>query len=264
MKLIKSSFEVLEQSYDLEGLYKHLERIYRLCYDPEYVIPNSTISIISNLIYTRKYNNLLEHATIYLKMPFGEYDKETNLFSNELRMREYLYNEDSYVSENTDENYWYITTNYAIIVKYRLESDLKYLCGPTEFHKWRTTAHLVCDQDTFRKYVRYKPFSVTRNITREYTELTFIDPDWSDKLCNAGNERNNDSGYSDIFTREDLIKILKNLESCYTAARIAGLDPLESGAILPNLLKVDVIVTGFVSDWKNFLGRKNAKELLNI
>ncbi len=263
MKLIKSSSEVWEQSYDLKGLYKHIERIYRLCYDPEYVIPNSTVSIISNLIITRRYD-ILEHVTVYLKMPFGEYDKEVNIFANELRMHEYLYNEYSYVSSNTDEDYWYITTNYAVIVKYNLESDLKYLCEPTEFHKRRATVHLVCDQNTLHKYVMYKPFSVIRDSIREYTELTFIDPDWLDKLCNVDNERNSSSRYSDMSTRENFIEILKSLESYYTAARIAGLDQLEPEAILPNLLKVDVIVTGFISDWKNFFRRNNIKESIKL
>lgn len=108
--------------------------------------------------------------------------------------------------------------------------------------------------------VRHRTFSFSQESTRycNYSkskfgnELTFIEPCFLDKLCSVGSERNENSGYSDMFTKEDLIAFLENTEASYIAAIAAGLAPQEARAVLPNALKTEIIMTGFIKDWEHF------------
>lgn len=112
------------------------------------------------------------------------------------------------------------------------------------------------------EFVRHRTFSFAQESTRycNYSkdkfgnELTFIEPCFLDKLCPVGSERNENSGYSDMFTKEDFIISLKDTEASYIAAITAGLTPQEARAILPNALKTELVMTGFVdeSGWINF------------
>ena len=117
------------------------------------------------------------------------------------------------------------------------------------------------------EFVRHRVFSFTQESTRycNYSknkfdnEITFIEPCYLDKLCpDASMERNEESGYSDMFTKQDYISFLETCELNYMSALIAGLKPQEARAILPNSLKTELIMTGFVSDWKHFFELRDA------
>lgn len=83
-------------------------------------------------------------------------------------------------------------------------------------------------------------------------EITFIRPSWLNKLASGGQEHNPETGYSDMFEQDSFIECLKDAESAYMAARIAGLQPQEARSILPNATKTEIVVTGFASDWRYF------------
>lgn len=48
------------------------------------------------------------------------------------------------------------------------------------------------------------------------------------------------------------IRAMDNCEDSYSKLRMAGWKPQEARAVLPNSLKTELIMTGFVSDWKHF------------
>lgn len=75
MKLIKSNCEILSQENNLEGIYKQIEIAGRTCYKSENKITeDSSIKFVQMLI-DRGHTAMLEHGTIYLKIPIEEYNK---------------------------------------------------------------------------------------------------------------------------------------------------------------------------------------------
>lgn len=93
-------------------------------------------------------------------------------------------------------------------------------------------------------------------------ELTFIIPCWLD--IPTGHYAYWDGDWCDI----DKMKIqlpegehkdidaflwtLNNAETHYTLLINSGWKPQEARAVLPNSLKTELVMTGFVSDWKHF------------
>lgn len=82
-------------------------------------------------------------------------------------------------------------------------------------------------------------------------ELTFIQPCWLDderlKLYGSYHTVIRDKSPESIF-----IASLNNAEKDYIDLIDLGWKPQEARAVLPNALKTELIVTGFVSDWKKF------------
>jgi thymidylate synthase (FAD) len=70
-------------------------------------------------------------------------------------------------------------------------------------------------------------------------ELTAIEPTWYEGI--------------DSFAKNEFDKHLRDCESMYMWLLQKSLKPQEAAAVLPNCLKADIVVTGFVSDWKHLL-----------
>ena len=71
-------------------------------------------------------------------------------------------------------------------------------------------------------------------------ELTFIEPAWEFPSSNIVN------------TRERFEAILGEAEANYMELITLGFKPQEARAVLPNALKTEIVVTGFIDDWKHF------------
>lgn len=82
-------------------------------------------------------------------------------------------------------------------------------------------------------------------------ELTFIQPCWLNdeklKLYGSYHTVIRDKSPESIF-----IANLNNAEKDYLDLIKLGWKPQEARAVLPNSLKTELIVTGFVSDWNHF------------
>lgn len=96
-------------------------------------------------------------------------------------------------------------------------------------------------------------------------ELTFIIPCWMDipeGSIDLGNYDKTSAKYEDgnvhiIDTKPpyvgvDFIRSLCEAEYNYLSMVRNGWKPQEARAILPNSLKTELVMTGFVSDWKHF------------
>lgn len=75
MKLIKPSFEILEQSLGEEGIYKQIERVGRICYKSENKITEDSYKKFVEMLKSKSHGAVLEHGTVYLKIPIEEYEK---------------------------------------------------------------------------------------------------------------------------------------------------------------------------------------------
>ena len=261
MKLIKPSFEIREQPSGLEGVYKQIERVGRICYKSEDKITEDSAKSFVDRMIKSGHGAMLEHGTVYLKV--------FNVIENSELIDKYKSNKYSVVKEGTEVYNCHgdilygsckcITTNYRVLVENGWLDDLKYICKPTEFHEKRITVHFVCDRGVSHEFVRHRVMSFAQESTRycNYSkdkfgnELTFIQPCWLDderlKLYGPYHTVIRDKSLESIF-----IASLNNAEKDYIDLIDLGWKPQEARAVLPNTLKTELVVTGFVSDWNHF------------
>lgn len=261
MKLIKPSFEIWEQPSGLEGVYKQIEGVGRVCYKSEDKITEDSAKPFVDRMIKSGHGAMLEHGTVYLKV--------FNVIENSELIDKYKSNKYSVVKEGTEVYNCHgdilygsckcITTNYRVLVENGWLDDLKYICKPTESHEKRITVHFVCDRGVSHEFVRHRVMSFAQESTRycNYSkdkfgnELTFIQPCWLDderlKLYGPYHTVIRDKSLESIF-----IASLNNAEKDYIDLIDLGWKPQEARAVLPNSLKTELVVTGFVSDWNHF------------
>lgn len=192
MKLINSSFEIIEQKPGIESIYKQIELAGRVCYKSESnTTENSAKGFVDRMIKSG-HGAMLEHGTVYLHM---EFDSKEAYFNDELSLK---YHNESHTkalrvrdvqTEPKGKQHAYITTNLRVLVENGWLDDLQYICKPTEYHEKRVTVKFITDQGILREFTRHRAFSFAVESTRycNYSsnrfgnELTFIIPPWIDK-----------------------------------------------------------------------------------
>lgn len=268
MKLIKQSFEILDQQCGLEGIYKQIEISGRTCYKSEDKITDDSAKEFVDRMIKSGHGAMLEHGTVYLKSSDG--------FAGGLHLIRRKYEENPYSRVKIVHNFMtgtdhiYITTNLRVLVENGWLDDLQYICEPTEYHEKRITVKFITDQGILREFTRHRVFSFAVESTRycNYSknrfshEITFIQPNWiSDKDIE---NYHMDFGY---FTDQDtnhitavnrFISALKNAEYFYMELIKLGWKPQQARNILPLATKCDMVMTGFVSDWKHFFELRDA------
>ena len=75
MRLIKPSYEIWQQSSGLEGIYKQIERVGRVCYKSENKITEDSAKPFVDRMIKSGHGAMLEHGTVYLRIPIEEYEK---------------------------------------------------------------------------------------------------------------------------------------------------------------------------------------------
>jgi thymidylate synthase (FAD) len=265
MKLIKASFNIIEQGPSIDGIYKIIEQAGRVCYKSEDKITEDSAKEFVERMIKSGHGAMLEHGTVYLKIPYGTMD-DRGEFSNEPIVIKYIDNPYSVVMNNSENDYWYITSNYRVIIENEWIDDLQYLCEPTEFHAKRITVHFVCDRGVSHEFVRHRVFSFAQESTRycNYSkdkfgnELTFIIPRWL-SLSNGSYTYDYPNGFTKDGSKWDsklelntfLLSLVRS-EATYLELIEQGWTPQQARAVLPNSLKTELVMTGFVSDWKRF------------
>ena len=248
MRLIKQSFEIWNQSAGLEGVYKEIEKAGRVCYKSEDKITKDSAKPFVDRMIKFGHGAMLEHGTVYMFMPIGcdkhDYHVAWKYHKNKyskviIRNEHFLLNKNGY----------YITTNFRVLVENDWLDDLKYICEPTEYHEKRACVHFICDRGILAEFTRHRVFSFSAESTRycNYSknkfgnEITFIEPCWSTT------EPMRD-GFSEFRTA------LAEAENHYLFLIENGWKPQQARAVLPNSLKTELVMTGFISDWKHFFG----------
>lgn len=265
MKLIKPSFEIWEQPAGLEGVYKQIEKVGRVCYKSEDKITEDSAKPFVDRMIKSGHGAMLEHGTVYLAMPkesilpigangWGKYTKSP-------------YSKGFKICKVDGQRRVAITTNLRVLAENGCLDDLQYICEPTEYHERRVTVHFVCDRGVSHEFVRHRVMSFAQESTRycNYSkdkfgnELTFIIPSW----CSNRDEAHIVPDKYDVDWNDELIEDFGNeqgrlyiglalAENAYLDLLKIGWTPQQARAVLPNSLKTELVVTGFTSDWNHF------------
>ena len=247
MKLIKPSYQILDQKPGLDGIYEQIEIAGRTCYKSTRPEGQTAKDFVDRMIASQHYA-MLEHGTVYLSI--GCYYLEVTSQGDETSfpVQEVTnYKSNPYSKVNYRGGIAYITTNYRVLVENGWLDDLKYLCEPTEFHEKRVTVRFTTSNSIMREFTRHRSHSFAVESTRycNYSrnkfnnEITFIEPFWYDKESPALREAL-------------LISELGEIEKYYLALIEVGCKPQEAREVLPLATKCDMVMTGFVSDWQHF------------
>lgn len=242
MKLINSSFEILDQEPGQCGIYKQIELAGRTCYKSEGKIGEGTAEKFTAMLINNGHLAMLEHGTVYLYDSIGITDVSA--------LDKYQFNKFSnYNICQSNFNYdIFVTTNYRVIVENGWEEDLKYIVDkPLMGHESRYSVRFVCDRGVANEIVRHRGFSFAQESTRfcNYSkdkfgsELTFIRP----------------SEYASWDDESKLIFIdsCRTAESHYLSLIKNDHKPQEARAVLPLSLKTEIVVTGTESQWRDML-----------
>ena len=278
MKLIKPSFSILPQSEGLEGIYKQIELAGRTCYKSEDKITETSAKEFAVRMIKLGHGAMLEHGTVYLAIPMTTYAPDAvntyrdNAYSKVNDCNEFIFT-DKYGDKVAA---WCVTTNLRVLVENDCLEDLEFLCEPTEYHERRYTVKFICDRGVSHEFVRHRVFSFAQESTRycNYSkdkfgnELTFIKPCWMDDIQlghhDAGDIINqaynflpiecNPGEYEEIL----FMDVMAKAEFNYNELIKKGWKAQEARAILPNSLKTELVMTGYISDWKHFFELRTA------
>lgn len=259
MKLIKPSFEIYEQGPGLEGIYEAIERAGRTCYKSTRPEGQTAKDFVDRMIASKHYA-MLEHGTVYLKV--------VEDLTTESLIDRYRHNKYSVVNRGRDKCSFHgetaylgntcITTNYRVLVENGWLDDLKYLCEPTEYHEKRVTVRFTTDRGVSHEFVRHRVFSFAQESTRycNYSkdkfgnELTFIIPSWMDLKEGCYNS------YEVEGMKGVVLSFMTSLEwaseEYMQLLNLHKLTPQQARQVLPNALKTELVMTGFISDWQHF------------
>lgn len=260
MRFEKPEAEIWRQGPNKEDMYYQVERVGRICYASH---SKSDGTLEKAKEFTERmlksgHGEMLEHATVYLKMSSITIDN----------VMKYLRNPYSIVKWTAElaadkENTWYtyyITTNLRVIYTGEYdtfieaykngfdkswEKDLRlFQCDRTEHHEERVTVYMVTDRCTGESFIRHRVFSKARESTR---------------ACNYTREKF--SGISCIWPCWDmtleqehtLTCALEMAEKYYNKLIELGWSAEQARIVLPFDIKSPLAMTGSVSQWKEFL-----------
>ncbi len=271
MKLINSRVEMWFGGYcafALPEIWKHIARCARVCYQSEprnndetdeefikrVILRNHSFEEIakSRELQLKLHLSVLEHGTVYLFIPVGDYDKALIYLDNPYSM---VYVDKFYNS--------YITTNMRVIIENNRMRDLKYLCHPDIHFYLRTTFNIITDIGVARELARHRSHSISEESTRfcNYSkdkfdnELTFIKPNWLDVKTGSYNEKqySDDNYYTDYSPEYSYMIHLFTAEATYKRLIKDGWTPQQARQVLPLSTKVQTIHTAFNDDWEEFI-----------
>ena len=267
MNLIKSSFQIIEQGFTYQDICKQIEIAGRTCYKSEDKITENSAQDFVNRMIKSGHNAMLEHGTVYLFIPYNPAKEGTYYIWDEMTENHYdpnvmKYNNNAYSKVCYDENNnAYITTNYRVIKENHWDWDLQYICEPTEYHEKRITVKFITDQGILREFTRHRVFSFAVESTRycNYAkdkfkhEITYIIPTWCTNI-KEGDSFYNGLSNQDTKTPQEImfLRSLQYTEETYFNLLEWGWKPQEARNVLPLATKCEIIMTGFIEDWKHF------------
>ena len=265
MKLIKQSFEIIEQKdFTLVGIKKLIERCGRVSHKSEDRITEDSAKTFVERMMKMKHLSTCEFGTVYLYIDYHNpsFGKIIDKYSS-----------NEYSKCIVFPNEVCISSNYRVLVENNWLDDLKYLCEPTEYHHKRYTVKFICDRAILAEFTRHRKFSFMAESTRycNYSkgkfnsELTFIIPCWMDipeGSIDLGNYDKTSARYKDgniyiIDTKPpyvgvDFIRSLCEAEANYLSIVRNSWKPEQARNVLPLSLKTELYMCGFAEDWEKF------------
>lgn len=229
------------------GDYLNIEQFDEETFEDSPYYENLTAEDFVNMLMKSGHGAMLEHGTVYLDCPetiFWKYN--SNKFSKVIAVNtgetigKGIYTSPIYK--------YYVTTNLRVLVENDWLDDLKYVCEPTEYHAKRVMVRFICDRMTSQSIVRHRTMSFAQESTRycNYSkdkfghELVFIEPSWEFPTSDIVN------------VRERFEAMLNEAEANYMELIALGCKPQEARSVLLSSIKTEIVVTGFIDDWKHF------------
>lgn len=278
MHLIESSVTIIPQDPGLEGMYKQCELAGRTAYKSEDRITEGSAKKFVDAMIRSNHGAVLEHGTVYLKIShtspvadewYMEKMRAVNFYARNKYSKYKRITEDHFHIDN------YITTNLRVLFENNRMDDLQYLCEPTEYHEQRITVKFICSRSIAQEITRHRVFSflmesqryVAYNRNKFGGEITIIIPEWIKARINDIASYNNNDDLAQISYAEalydDRMHEDKAIIMWATSQDMSekhyliltselNIKPEEARSVLTNDCKTELIMTGFVSDWKHF------------
>lgn len=268
MKLIKQSFEILEQKdFTIKGIKQFVERCARVSYKSEDKMTDTSYEKFVGILESRDHARPLEFGTVHLKMNASDFNKiRSTLCLNKIYNDQWI--KHYYVGDVT-----YVTTNYRYylnILEIFPKVEQFFTEEDNEYYPKRYTVHMILDRGVMDEFRTHVGLSHLAESTRycNYSkhkfgnEVTFIKPCWLDIPLG-------DYGIASLpgdnivgLTREtmDFIDSLLDAEDYYMTLLGEGWTPQQARSVLPLGIKSELISCGFEDAWKNFFYRRDAKD----
>ncbi len=277
MKLIKQSFEILEQKdFTIKGIKQFIERCGRVCYKSEDKITDTSYKKFVGMLENRDHSRPLEFGTVHLKMILPDFQG----FMNSLLTLGIL--NDIWIKSAYSGDVIYITTNYRYyldIVKHLPNVKEYFTEEDNEYYPKRYTVHMILGRgvmDEFRTHVGLSHLAESTrycNYSKDKfnNEITFIIPNWT-KIpegsypCHLDEEA--------VFIPEGwtfkergvsgadklLLMSYGIVEHDYnTLIKFYNWTPQQARETLPLGIKSELISCGFEDAWTNFMRRRSPK-----
>ena len=263
MKLIKQSFEILEQKdFTLVGIKKFIERCGRVCYKSEDKITDTSYERFVRMLENRDHARPLEFGTVHLKMILPDFLG----FMNSLLTLGIL--NDIWIKSAYSGDIIYITTNYRYyldIAKHLPNVKEYFTEEDNEYYPKRYTVHMILDRgvmDEFRTHVGLSHLAESTrycNYSKDKfnNEVTFVIPSWCNSLVEGSKQE-----YSPFEINGDEVEFmnaLQNAQNSYLSLLKMGWTPQQARSILPLGIKSELISCGFEDAWTNFMRRRSPK-----
>lgn len=236
MKLIQPEvIDITQTDFSLKGIHKQIELAGRTCYKSEDKITEDSAEPFVKMLEDRGHTAMLEHGTVYLK------------FKHDFACAEPFYSSPySAVTIATDAAY--ITTNLRAVNELHMQYilDPEFMHYEQGIHNPRYSFRIICSIGIGRELTRHRVFSFAQESTRycnyckeKFGGISFIQPHW----------------YKDAndLVKSDFKSILSDCEEQYFTYIEDGLKPQDAREILPLATKTEIVMTGTLSQWTQFL-----------
>lgn len=272
MKLIKQSFEILEQKdFSLIGIKKFIERCGRVCYKSEDRITDDSYEKFVNMLEKRDHARPLEFGTVHLKMHILYFLGLKNV----LCMNKMWNN--GWIKYHYIGKLAYVTTNYRYylsIIKVYPDIQKSFDTQDDKLYPRRYTVHFITSRgvmDEFRTHVSLSHLAESTRYcnydkNRFNNEITCIIPHYCPDLI-GGNSYDLYTCKFELTQTEGLseksakwIESMCKSEQDYMDLLNDGCTAQEARDVLPLGIKSELISCGFEDAWSNFFYRRCAND----
>lgn len=265
-ELIKPSVERIDEKDNL----KRIELAGRVCYKSEKKITDESTLDFCTKILQRGHTSVLEHSNVIVKVPYYI----GGLILDAMTMYRLVSKKKSMLYVQTAPSGWVISGNMRawyetlkigsetftfagdpILDVNTCEDLTPYVvqeCELTDAERQihsRITLRITCDRGVSHEIVRHRVMSFSQESTRyvNYGKrgFVFVEPWWWD----SGDNRRN----------EILLGSMDYSAKAYEALIADGASPQLARAVLPNMIKTEVVVTATPEQWEAFLRLRLSK-----
>lgn len=243
MKIVKPSFEIIEQGPTLDDMFIHITKAGYTCYKTEKEITVESAHKFVEQLIKSKHTAVLEHGSVYLAIP----KKILNISPKLRKDVETLMSVPLWSKSITSPTHFLIVTNYRVIVENDLEHLIdRFWINNSPLRKLRQTVKIISDRGVLNELVRHRMFSFCQESTRfcNYSldkfgkEITFIEPSW---FADASED-----------AKERLVRAFVDAEASYLILLDKGMTAQQARQVLPLGLKSEIVATAFIHDWNWF------------